>query len=33
MSFLYDTIHLNQAGSILMGEIVSKELAEVIQSQ
>ena len=31
--FLYDTIHLNQAGSILMGEIVSKQLAKVIQSQ
>ena len=30
--FLYDTIHLNQAGSILMGELVSKKLAEVIQS-
>ena len=30
--FLYDTIHLNQAGSILMGELVSTKLAEVIQS-
>ena len=31
--FLYDTIHLNEAGSILMGELVSKKLVEVIQSQ
>ena len=29
--FLYDTIHLNQAGSILMGELVSKKLLNVIQ--
>ena len=31
--FLYDAIHLNESGSILMGEIVSKKLAEVIQSR
>lgn len=31
--FLYDTIHLNESGSILMGELVSKKLVEVIQSQ
>ena len=31
--FLYDTIHLNQAGSILMGDLVSKKLLEVIKPQ
>ena len=31
--FLYDAIHLNESGSILMGEIVSKKLAEVIESR
>jgi len=30
--FLYDTIHLNEAGSIFMGELVSKKLLEEIQS-
>jgi lysophospholipase L1-like esterase len=29
--FLYDTIHPNEAGSILMGQIVSKKLVKVIQ--
>lgn len=29
--FLYDTIHLNEAGSILMGELVSKKLLNVMQ--
>ena len=31
--FLYDVVHPNEAGSILMGELVSKKLVEVIQSQ
>jgi lysophospholipase L1-like esterase len=31
--FLYDAIHLNESGSILMGEIVSKKLAEAIESR
>ena len=29
--FLYDTIHLNEAGSILMGELVSEKLMSVMQ--
>ena len=31
--FIYDTIHLNETGSILMGEIVSKALLDLIKSQ
>jgi len=30
--FLYDTIHLNEAGSILMADIVSNRLLELIQN-
>jgi hypothetical protein len=31
--FLYDTIHVNEAGSILMADIVSAQILEVIKSQ
>ena len=31
--FLYDTIHLNEAGSILAGKVITKKLAQVIQLQ
>ena len=31
--FLYDAIHLNEAGSILAGELVTKKLVQVIKPQ
>jgi len=31
--FIYDTIHLNETGSILMGNIVSNELLDLIKSK